>query len=117
MRQTDLQSENEELKERIRQLEAMLGQTFSATRTLGLTPTENKILGLLSKVRLANRDAIHSLIYFDRPNEVPDLQVVDVFVAKLRKKLRAYDIQIETERGCGWFLTRETKAKLAEIVQ
>lgn len=110
-----LQAENEELRERIRQLEEMLGQTFSATRKLGLTQTENKILGLLVKVKVATRDAIHSLIYFDRPNEVPDIAIVNCFICKLRKKLKPHDITIETERDLGYFLTTDTKAKLAEL--
>lgn len=114
----DLQSENDELRERVRQLEGMLGQTFNATRELGLTPTENKILGLLlSRTSVVSRDAIHSVLYSDRPNDVPDLNVVNVFVSKLRRKLKPHDIQIMSERASGYYLTNATKAKLAEITQ
>lgn len=117
MRQTDLQSENEELKERIRQLEAMLGQTFDAHRKFGLTKAETKILGVLARVQVASRDAIHSLLYFDRPNDVPDINIVNCFICKLRKKLRPHGIAIETDRNSGYFLSSATKAKLAEISQ
>jgi len=110
-----LETENEELRERVRILEDMLGMTFDAPLQLGLTEKEAKVLGLLTKVDMATKDAIMFHIYADRPNEVPEIKVVDVFVCKVRQKLKPYDISIQTIWGRGYRLTTQDKAKLEEL--
>lgn len=109
-----IEDENEKLRERILELEDMLGMTFDAPLTFGLTAKEAKVLGLLSKVPMATKEAIMSTLYFDRPNDMPEIKIVDVFVCKLRRKLEAFEIEVETVWGRGYSLSAQGKAKLAE---
>lgn len=46
-------------------------------------------------------------MYYDRLNP-PDIKIVDVFVCKMRKKLRPYGITIDTVWGRGYLLTAES---------
>jgi two-component system cell cycle response regulator CtrA len=51
----------------------------------------------------------------------PDIKIVDVFVCKMRRKLKPYRIIIQTDWGRGYFLPAESKAiaqgLLAEVGQ
>lgn len=110
-----LETENDELRERVRALEDMLGMTFDAPLQLGLTEKEAMVLGLLSKVDMATKEAIMFHIYSDRPNDVPEIKIVDVFVCKVRRKLKPFDISIQTIWGIGYRLTKDDKSKLEEL--
>lgn len=112
-----LETENEELRERVRQLEEMLGMTFDAPLQLGLTGTETMVLGLLSKVEMATKEAMLSHLYSDRPNDVPELKIVDVFICKMRRKLQPFGITIDTVWGRGYALPKSAKVRLAELCQ
>lgn len=44
-------------------------------------------------------------------SEVPDMKIVDVFVCKLRKKLRLIGLDIVTIWGLGWYLREPETGK------
>jgi DNA-binding response OmpR family regulator len=110
-----LEAENETLRERVRQLEDMLGATFEAPIEFGLTRTENAILGLLSRVELATKETILSQLYSERPNQEPHIKIIDVFVCKMRRKLKPFDIVVENVWGRGYMLSKASKIKLLEM--
>ncbi|HEY0920612.1 winged helix-turn-helix domain-containing protein [Devosia sp.] len=113
-----LLAENQQLRDRIDHLEAMLGMTPPPPVWLGLTPQEGRVLGLLAKRERANRDQIYAALYSTRPDaDGPEMKIVDVFVCKLRKKLRAADIAIDTLWGVGYGLRDENLAKARRILQ
>lgn len=109
-----LEEENEKLRERVIELEEMLGMTLDAPLNFGLTAHEAKVLGLLSKVTMATKEMIMSTLYFDRPNDMPEIKIVDVFICKMRRKLEPFEISIETVWGRGYSLAKEGKTKIAQ---
>lgn len=110
---TKLEEENDELRERVRQLEGLLGMTFEAPLQFGLTAKESRVLGTLMNLPMATKQALMTALYRDRIDAEPGIKIVDVFVCKMRAKLEPFGIRVETLWGQGYFLKDETKAALA----
>ena len=113
---TVLRDDNEILKARIEQLEGMLGYEFETPRFLGLTKQESKLFGLLmARTALVTQDLAVDALYGGQPEE-RDPRIVDVFICKLRKKLKRWDIKIETVWGLGFRIPALDKAKAKTIM-
>lgn len=52
------------------------------------------------------RDSLMNAMYFDRPDEEPDIKIVDVLVCQIRKKLKESDFEIINDRGIGYGIQR-----------
>lgn len=105
-----LEAERERLQARIEQLEGAMGMHFAAPVSWLLTPHEARVLGVLLAREVATKDAIMAALYRDAGKDEAEIKIVDVFVCKLRKKLRPLGFSIETLWGRGYFLKPETKA-------
>jgi two-component system cell cycle response regulator CtrA len=112
---TAVEAENELLRERVAQLEAMLGLRFDAPVEFDLTPKESKIFGMLMKRELATKETLMQVLYADQVEE-PEMKIVDVFVHKIRKKLERFGIPIETKWGLGWYMTADAKATARDVL-
>lgn len=79
-----------------------------------LTGKEASVLSLLIETfpRFASRQAIMNDLYFDKPDDEPDPKIVDVFVCKLRSKLKSLDVQIETSWGEGYGLSPTSRLSI-----
>jgi two-component system, cell cycle response regulator CtrA len=87
-----------------------------AGQAIHLTPSEYKILELLSlrKNTLLTKEMCLNHLYNGLSE--PEIKIIDVFICKLRKKISAAtggDGQIETVWGGGYMLRDEKKEKLA----
>lgn len=103
-------------RERIRQLEELLVPDGTRVpKEWGLTTKEARVFSHLTTRELATKQTIMQALYFDlHSDEEPQVKIVDVFVCKLRKKLKPYDVQIETFWGQGYSLVdREKYVSLA----
>ena len=107
---TSLQEENDELREKVRQLEEIIGFHFRAPIAFGLNRNEEMVLGILTKRDRLTKDQIMTALYSDRPNSPPEIQIVGVYICRLRKKLRKFGIEITTIWGIGYALTPASKA-------
>lgn len=63
-----LQRENDELRDRVVQLEEMLGLRLVAPIELALTGSEAKLFGMLATREMATKPAIMTLLYSARPD-------------------------------------------------
>lgn len=111
-----LEGEIDELRERIRQLEDLLGMTFEAPLQFGLTAKESRILGFLMKVPMATKQALMSALYRDCIDAEPEIKIVDVFICKLRAKLEPFGVRVETLWGRGYFLEDQAKTTIAAML-
>lgn len=66
------------------------------------TASQRRVLCALKKAKggMVRREVMLDALYFHRPDGPPDDRVVDVFVAKIRAKLRSH--RIITTWGEGW---------------
>lgn len=112
-----VEAENDLLRERIAELESLLGHDFMAPIEWGLTPAETRVFGALLARELATKRAIMAAIYRDVTRDEAEIKIVDVFVCKIRKKIAAHGFKIETRWGEGYFLTPATKAAVRALIE
>ena len=103
-----LEQENDALRARVRILEELSGANFEAPPQFCLTRNEAVIFGTLLKQRLVLRTSLMEALYFHKQDEA-DIKIVDVWVCKMRKKLKPWGIEIETQWGQGYFLPAASK--------
>lgn len=112
-----IQRQLEMLRERNKQLEALLGQALFINPKLKLSRNEEKTtLALYARDRLP-KDGMYQLLYGDmRESDQPGPKVLDVLIFLLRRKLRRRGIRIETLHGFGYMMSTESKARLRVFV-
>lgn len=108
-----LQQENAQLKEEISILREkiiqltslVLDKTWEPPLELGLTTLEAKLLGILvTRGNLCSTELLLHLMYSDKL-EVPEMKIIDVYICKIRRKLKPFNLQIDTVWGRGYCLT------------
>ena len=69
-----------------------------------LTETEFLIFEALYTApgKTATREMLANGIYSLRPNDEPDLKILDVYICKIRRKIEGMGIEIRTVWGQGW---------------
>lgn len=111
-----LEQENALLRETIDMLKLSLADPTKVPACLGLTPTEATVFACLAtRPDLATKDQIMTALYAERPGEVPETKITDVFISKVRRKVEPFGIVIETVWGMGWRLPSASRATLNEL--
>jgi len=109
-RRVDLLEEELDIaKERIRSLAVAKEFDRSFTVAFGLTGGENQILSCLLARENATKEQIMHEIYANRIDDAPQTKIIDVYVCKLRKKLKKHGVDIATAWGSGYYMTKEMK--------
>ena len=112
-----LEDENDELRERVRQLEELcFGTTALMPAELELTGSESRLLAHLLAAPHATKDSLLAAIYSARPDDPPEIKIIDVFVCKVRKKIRPFGLDIQTVWGQGYLMPPASKAKLRTMM-
>jgi two-component system cell cycle response regulator CtrA len=111
-----LEMENGTLRIRIAELEdALMGTKHLLTPVeWQLTGSEIRVFGVLQKRELVTKEAAMAALYGNFGKDEAEIKIVDVFICKLRRKLKPFGIEIKTVWGQGYMLTAETRAKLRE---
>ena len=100
-----LQDEISVLRERIQQLEEMLmPHGVRVPPEYRLTSTEARLFVHLASRDVASKESLMLALYSDRAGDPPEIKIVDVMVCKMRKKIAAFGIRIETIWGQGYSL-------------
>lgn len=73
-------------------------------RMFGLSPKEADLLIALSDGRSRSKESLLTAMYSDRPNEEPEIKIIDVFICKIRRKLEGSGVNIETIWGRGYVI-------------
>lgn len=108
-----LERENELLRERVIQLEdALFATAVDVPWEWGLTHSERRVFGVLLSRTLATKEAVMAALYTDHGRDEPEIKIVDVFVCKIRAKLRPFGVHIITRWGQGYELDAADKQKL-----
>jgi two-component system, cell cycle response regulator CtrA len=112
-----LEAENDGLRAQLRDLEKSFGFYNDVPIMFGLTGSEAKVLSLLGERDMANRDQFLSALMVGRGADAePEKKIVDVYICKIRSKLKPFGITIEAIWGRGYRLTEANKAKIAEYL-
>jgi DNA-binding response OmpR family regulator len=100
--------ETARLRDRVEELERLLGMRPVLPRMWGLTGREADVLGILLRRQVMTHTQLFEAIWGGDSD--CDLKIVEVVVCKLRAKLRPHGIAIRTEHGVGYFVPPESKA-------
>lgn len=93
------------LRERIRQLEEEIApSTVSVPLEWRLTASEARLFAHLTTRDVATKASIMTALYSDRPDDDPELKIVDVYVCKIRSKVKRFGVEIVTVWGRGYSL-------------
>lgn len=104
------------LRDEIEVLNRTLGEDIAIPLSFRLTPSEGKLLrAIIARSAPISRDQSLDLVYTLALHE-PDERIIDVFVSKARRKLKQFDIAIQTKWGSGWYMLPADKAKIAAPV-
>lgn len=78
-----------------------------------LTAQEARLVVTLKAAagRVVSKDHLLAQLYQARPNEIPEIKIIDVFVCKARKKLAGSPFTIETVWGKGYRLVDSARAE------
>lgn len=114
-----LRDENARLREQLAAMRAALSECPPLPEEWGLTPSQARVFSVLVRRPTPSRAAIMTALYSDRSEAdvVVDLKMVDIFILKIRRKLRPFGIEIRTLRGRGYALDAEIRARFADAVQ
>lgn len=96
------------LLERISQLEAMLAPPPGISKVFGLTAAPAKLLGLLLRLPVVNRE-----IVAEQLGMTSELRVA---MCRLRAPLAKYGIEIQSRRYTGYWLTDESKGVIDALL-
>lgn len=103
------------LVERIIQLEDELGRDFEIHPRYNLTTSEMALLGAIYGTKgVCSKDHAYTVLY-GMHDDPPEQKIMDVFVCKLRRKLRPHGVEIKTIWGRGWYLEEEDRAKVENM--
>ncbi|MCZ7564720.1 MAG: helix-turn-helix domain-containing protein [Burkholderiales bacterium] len=114
-----LEREVERLRDRVAELEELVGLRAEFPSRLGLTHTESMLFGLLVKRGMCTRDAIYAAMYGTRPDgDQPEMKIIDAYVCKIRRKLaaRRVPVKIECAWGRGYYLDEASRAAAKALV-
>ena len=108
-------SETARLRDRVEELERLLGMHPVLPRLWRLTGREADVLGILLRRQVMTHTQLFEAIWGGDSDR--SIKIVEVVVCKLRAKLRPHGIAIRTEHGVGYFIPPESKATArAQIV-
>ena len=69
-----------------------------------MTLMQARLLTALADGRPHSKRALYEFVYHDEFNDPPEIGIIDVFMSKVRKKIRPFGMSIETMRGAGYKL-------------
>jgi two-component system, cell cycle response regulator CtrA len=111
-----LERENAALRERIAQLmEPCMTAASLMPIEFRLTTHEAEVLAHLMTKQQTTKENLMNALYGLSPDGGPQAKIIDVFICKLRKKLKPFDIEIETIWGQGYLLTENSKAIIRQM--
>lgn len=102
-------SETARLRDRVEELERLLGMRPVLPRMWGLTGREADVVGILLRRQVMTHAQLFEAIWGGDSDR--NIKIVEVLVCKLRAKLRPHGIAIRTEHGVGYFVPPDSKAK------
>lgn len=116
------EAEQEALRTRIIELEALIGigndDVSRLLTVLDATPQQCEIIGFMMKRAVATRSALITILYGNRPQcDYPDPKLIDVQMIKVKRALDKVGIKVHTEWGYGgWSLSKADKARLRAMM-
>jgi DNA-binding response OmpR family regulator len=111
-----LEVENEMLRERVRDLEKEIGLAAEAPPMFGLTRSEAVMFGVLLNNRICQASTFMSALFSLDVDDPPEEKILDVWICRMRKKLKPFGIEIKTHHGVGYDMPEVSKARARDLM-
>ena len=111
-----LEAENDMLRDRVEQLEKEIGLAAEVPLVAGLTKNESIIFGVLLNNLSPRKSTFMTALFSDRIDDPPDIKIIDVWICKMRHKLKPFGIEIKTVWGCGYAIPEASKTIARELI-
>lgn len=111
-----LEAENETLRERIDQLQKEIGIAAEPPLIFGLTKNEAIMFGVLLTTLAPRKTTFMAALFSDRIDESPEIKIIDVWIYKMRQKLKPFGIEIKTEWGIGYSMPKASKVIARQLI-
>lgn len=110
-----LRAENQRLKDDLEAFrQEFLGDYIMFPRKWRLTQSEERIFACLLANRRTTRQQLLTAAYRFGSDE-PDTKIIDVYICKIRQKLKPYGIEIMTIWGIGYFIEEPRRKELRAL--
>lgn len=123
-------SELQRLRDRVEELEEALGLSSAIpveTLLYNLFPPNNdvgipmlvNVFNFLLKRPFGRKEAMFIALYGARPEcDQPNLQIINVYVSRIRTMLRKHGIKLKTSKTPpGWYIEEADKTKILEMLK
>ena len=115
-------SELQRLRDRIEQLESLLGLDRNIAGRLRdafmITRAQAETLCFMLRRNFVSHEALYITLYGARPDcDQPDPRIMDVQVHHLRTALRKHGIALKTRWGEGWTISPADKIKVRAVLE
>lgn len=112
----NLRGQVETLREQIRNLKIPSDDLWTYIRAFKLTHMEARFLAVLVQHGSRTKEQIYHACYGQRiDKDQPEPKIIDVFVCKLRAKLKPHGVEILTRWGYGYELSTEGREKVKKL--
>ena len=107
-----------ELEDQIFILKSAIGNDQLFPPSWRLSGHLQRLLAFLMRSVAPTKQQCMSALYWDRPNDEPETKIIDVFLCRLRKSLKAVDatVEIETIWGGSIRMPQSSKDKLKSLL-
>jgi two-component system cell cycle response regulator CtrA len=112
-----LDVENETLREEIRLLKKALKGADMPPPYFNLTRSEAEMFNVLLNNRAPRVEAFIAAMYSTEADEPPGEKILDVWICKMRKKLKPFGIEIKTHWGECWEMPESSKVRARELME
>lgn len=106
---TRLRKENEDLHEEVYFWKSQLSTDFEPPREWLFTPSEGMMFRVLLARPLVSRETFYSALY--GPDVERDHKIIDVWLSRMRVKLKPFGIVVHSVWGRGWHLDEATRKR------
>ena len=104
-----LDAENDTLREEVRALRKALLGAAEPPPYFGLTPSEGTMFGILLHNRAPRTETFMTALFSEDADDPPEEKILDVWICKMRKKLKPFGIEIKTHWGECWEMPEASK--------
>jgi DNA-binding response OmpR family regulator len=111
-----LDTENETLREENRQLKKALSGASEPPPFFGFTKSEATIFSVLLANRAPRAEAFMNALFSTDADDPPEEKILDVWICKMRKKLKPFGIEIKTHWGECWEMPEASKVNARELM-
>ncbi len=111
------EEELDEAREQIRILRGIKEYDPRLRIAFRLTKIEGLLLSILCEREMVRKADLHSCVYAGKlDDKVAEEKIIDVWVCKMRRRLKVFGIEIQTLWGQGYYMKVADKEKVKAVI-